>query len=427
MKTQHVLSIVLIAILATVAGAYIVHRSHEHDNHEAGGHGHHEMEHSHEDEFERGPHGGRLLRDGDFATEVTIFEKGVPPEFRVYFYEHGKLVAPAEVELDIELSRLGDRTASFTFRPEREFLRSAEVVEEPHSFDVAVSAETGGIGHHWTYASHEGRVELDSAAVRAAKIEIDVAGPATIRTTLALNGRIRPNEDRMAHMIPRFPGVVKEARKRLGDRVEKGEVLAIVQSNESLESYKVLSEIAGTVIKKHVTPGEFVDRGEEVYVIADLSTVWVDLDVYRQDFPRLEAGQRVAIDAGEGVAPASGEISYISPFGAANTQTMLARVELPNPTGEWRPGLFVTAEVVVDEAEVPVAIRRSGVQKIRDWDVVFGFYYGEVFEILPLELGRGDNEWIEVISGIEAGRAYAAANSYVVKAELGKAGATHDH
>ena len=105
---------------------------------------------------------------------------------------------------------------------------------------------------------------------------------------------------------------------------------------------------------------------------------------------------------------------------------MLARAELANPTGEWRPGLFVTAEVVVDEATVPVAVRNSGLQRFRDWDVVFG-RYGDVFEILPLELGRRDDEWSEVLSGIEAGQPYAAGNSFIVKAELGKAGASHDH
>jgi len=426
MKTKQIVLITFIAVLAAVVGAVVLRAPHDHGE-EADGHGHEEMVHSHEDVFESGPHGGRLLRSGDFGAEVTIFEKGVPPQFRVYFYDHGVLIPPSDVDLTIVLDRLGDRQNEFTFRPEREFLRSQEVVEEPHSFDVSVTARRAGQSHNWEYSSHEGRIELGPEAVRAAKIDVEVAGPGTIRTTLALNGKITPNEDRMAHIIPRFPGIVKEVRKRLGDRVEKGEVLAVVQSNESLESYAVHSQIAGTVIKKHVTPGEFVAKGEDVYVIADLSTVWVDLDVYRQDFGLLEVDQPVTIDVGEGVAPAIGAISYISPFGAANTQTMLARVELPNPTGEWRPGLFVTAEVIVDEAEVPVAVRRSGIQRFRDWDVVFGYYDGEVFEVRPLDLGRRDDEWIEVLSGIEAGRPYAAGNSYIVKAELGKAGATHDH
>jgi cobalt-zinc-cadmium efflux system membrane fusion protein len=390
------------------------------DAHGDGGPGH-----THEHVFERGPHGGRMLRHGTFAAEVTIFERGVPPELRVYFYDDGALVAPSDVALEIVLRRLGDRTDTFEFTPEREFLRSTRTVAEPHSFDVTVAARHGGEVHRWEYPSHEGRVELGPDAVRTAKIGVETVGPATIRSVLALTGQIVPNEDRMAHIVPRFPGVVKAVRKRLGDPVEKGEVLAIVQSNESLQSYEVRSQIAGTVIKKHVTPGEFVARDEDVYVVADLATVWVDLNVYRQDFGRLRLGQAVVVDAGEGIAEAQGTISYISPFGAPNTQTMLARVELPNPRGAWRPGLFVTAAVTVDEASVPLAVRRTALQRYRDWDVVF-VQEGDLFEVRPLALGRGDDDWVEVLAGIEPGRRYAAGNSFVVKAELGKAGASHD-
>ena len=93
--------------------------------------------------FERGPHNGRLLRDGDFALEITIFESGVPPEFRVYPYRDGQPVAPETVDLTIELGRLGDRIDTFSFRPESDYLRGDGVVLEPHSFAVRVQARAG--------------------------------------------------------------------------------------------------------------------------------------------------------------------------------------------------------------------------------------------------------------------------------------------
>ena len=101
-------------------------------------------------------------------------------------------------------------------------------------------------------------------------------------------------------------------------------------------------------------------------------------------------------------------------------------VVIPNPKGEWRPGLFVTGEIVVDEAEVPVAVKTSALQTYRDWDVVF-MNDGPIFEIAILEIGRRDDEWVEVLSGLPAGQAYAAENSFVVKADIGKSGASHDH
>ena len=108
-------------------------------------------------EFERGPHNGRLLKDGDFALEVTIFERGVPPEFRVYAYQDGAVLAPEEVRLTIELRRFGGRVDTIGFAPREDYLLGDRTVEEPHSFDVVVVAVHEGTTHRWEYASPEGR------------------------------------------------------------------------------------------------------------------------------------------------------------------------------------------------------------------------------------------------------------------------------
>lgn len=374
----------------------------------------------------KGPHGGRLLSEGDFAAEVTIFERGVPPEFRAFFYDKNKPIDPAEVKLTIELHRFGGRVDKIGFSTREDYLRGDREIVEPHSFDVKVIAERRGKTYRWEYDSYEGRTTLTPEAVKNSGIIIETAGPAKIKTSIKVHGRVLPNEDRMAHVIPRYPGIVKQVRKRLGDAVAKDEVVAIVESNESLQSYDVKSSIAGTVLKKTITQGEFVKEGEAIYTVADLGTVWVDLNVHRKDFDKLKIRQSVTIFAGEGMTNASGTVSYISPFGAEDTQTMLARVELPNPKGGWRPGLFVTGEIMVDEATVPLAVKASAVQTFRDREVVF-MQDGNVFEIAILDVGRRDAEWAEVVSGLSLGQKYAADNSFVIKADIGKSGATHDH
>ena len=377
-------------------------------------------------EAAKGPHGGRLLSDGDFATEVTIFERGVPPEFRVFLYEKGKPIDPSAVKVTIELHRFGGRVDKIGFAKRDDYLLGDKEIVEPHSFDVKVIAERGGGTSRWEYDSYEGRTTMTLDAVQSSGIVTETAGPANIKTTLKVNGRVQPNEDHMTHVIPRYPGVVKKITKRLGDTVAKDEVVAVVESNESLQSYEVKSSIAGTVIGKDVRQGEFVKEGEVIYSVADLGTVWVDLNVHRKDFDRLKVGEAVTIFAGEGMTNVTGTVSYISPFGAEDTQTMLARVELPNPKGHWRPGLFVTGEIVVEEAEVPVAVKASALQAFRDWDVVF-MQDGGMFEIAILELGRRDGKWAEVVSGLNAGQKYAAENSFIIKADILKSGASHDH
>jgi cobalt-zinc-cadmium efflux system membrane fusion protein len=377
-------------------------------------------------ELRKGPHGGRLLSDGDFAVEITIFERGVPPHFRVYCSDAGEPVDPREVSLTVELRRLGGRVDESRFTVEQDYLLGDIVVEEPHSFDVVVAAERAGQTHRWTYPSYEGRVAFTPEAIRSAGLVIETAGPATIKTVLTLYGRVAPNDDRRAHVIPRYPGIVKKVSKRLGDSVRAGEVLAVVQSNESLQAYDVHSPITGTIVEKDVAAGEFAAEGGVIYVVADLSSVWIDLYVYREQFPRLALGQSVTVRANDGRESATESLSYLSPFGDAETQTVLARVELPNPTGRWRPGWFVTGEVVVEEVTVPLAVKTGALQTFRDWDVVF-MNEGDLFEVRPLELGRRDGDWVEVLAGLAVGQRYAAENSFIIKADVGKSGASHDH
>jgi cobalt-zinc-cadmium efflux system membrane fusion protein len=163
-----------------------------------------------------------------------------------------------------------------------------------------------------------------------------------------------------------------------------------------------------------------------IFTVADMSRVWIDFYVPPQDASRVALGQVVTIDQKDRGATAKAVIGYLSPIQSEAAQTTLARVELPNPDGEWRPGAFVSGEITVEEITVPLAVRTSALQTFRDWDVVF-MNEGNVFEVRPLELGRRDAEWIEVLSGFAAGQRYAADNSFILKADVGKSGASHDH
>jgi cobalt-zinc-cadmium efflux system membrane fusion protein len=297
------------------------------------------------------------------------------------------------------------------------------------------AAAAGGHGHGAEKEEHghggdehgaKGRVELTAAQLKNSEIVIEEAGPAKIRTKLRLFGKINPNEERVAHVMPRYPGVVKRVGKRLGETVKKDDVLAVMQSNESLQEYEIKSDIAGTVVQKDIVLGESVGADKTIYVIVDLSTVWVDLNVYRQDFAKLRVGAKVLLEAAGVPEKIEGVISYISPFGAESTQTMLARAEVPNKDGMLRPGLFVSADVVLDEQEVDVAVKENGVQTLEENEVVF-VQEGDSFEARSMKFGRRDGEWVEVLSGLLPGEKYAAKNSFILKAQIGKGEASHSH
>jgi membrane fusion protein, heavy metal efflux system len=264
-----------------------------------------------------------------------------------------------------------------------------------------------------------GRVELDQTRAANANLQVEVAGPAKIQTTLPLYGKIGMNEDAVANVSPRFPGLVRAVSVRLGDQVQKGQVLAVVESNDSLRNYQVTSEINGTIIKKDVTVGEVVRDDKPIFTVADLSTVWIDFSVFPQDFERIRLGQTVHITYAANVAPVVGKISYIAPIGSENTQSLLARAVAQNSEGLLRPGLFVMGDLQTEEVEAPVAVFPAAIQTLNEKIVIFAVE-GKVFAAREVKLGARDDNHVQVLAGLNAGDRYVSANSFLLKAELGK-------
>ncbi len=457
-------------------------------------------------DYPRGPHGARLLSDGPLQLEMTIYETGVPPHFRIYPFDADlKPVAPSGVALQVELHRLGGRVDRIRFRPEADYLRGEGVVEEPHSFDVKVSAERSGRRHQWAYSQIEGKVRLGADEIKSAGIVINTVGSRLMVTSLELPGEVKTDETRLAHVVPRLGGVVTGVFKKEGDRVRRGEVMAVLNTREladaksaylaaaqrveftrgtmqreeglwkkkisaevdylearrsfdeavlaarlaaqtlvvlgipsgalrglasapaeSMSRHEIRAPLDGEVIARNVTIGEAVTAEEDIFTVADLSSVWVDVTVDTKNIASVRAGQEATIISTDLGSEISGRISYVGPLVGQETRAATARIVLPNPGGRWRPGLFVTVRLIREATLVQQAVAADAIQKFRDWQVVF-VRYGDWFEARPLELGRSDGEWVEVVKGLAPGEQYAAVNSFAVKAEIGKLGATHDH
>jgi len=304
-----------------------------------------------------------------------------------------------------------------------------EKVADPHEHGGHEEEAGGHEGHGDERGGHEGhgkRVEFDAEAIRNSGIVLDTVRAGTIRKALPLNGLVQANQDKVARMMPRFAGVVKKVLHHLGNKVSKGQVLAVIESNESLAPYNVISQMSGTVIQKNVNPGEVVAEEDLLYTVADLSTVWIDLNVHRQDFNRLKVGQEVLVKMDKESPAVKSRISYLSPIGAENTQTMLARIVVPNPTGLWRPGLYVDGQVTLETEEVPMAISENAIQILDGKEVVFVQEEND-FEARTVEFGVRDGEWAEVLSGVGPGDVYCSGNSFIIKAEIGKGEAKHEH
>ena len=376
-------------------------------------------------DFERGPHNGRLLRDGDFAIEMMVFEDGMPPEYRLYAYRDDKPVPPGEVQASVTIRRLDGETTTFRFRPEEDYLRSDATLAEPHSFDVAATAIHAGRRHQWTFPSYEGRTRIANAAARAAGIETAVAGPAEISETIDIVGRVELDPAASAEVGAKFPGPVMALYRSVGDRVTRGALLARVESSNSLQTYSIFSPIAGVVAQRNTNVGD-VAGSEPLFVIADPSHTVATFPVFPRDLDRVRPGQSVQVRPLEGERAQATTIRDFLPLADIQTQSVTARAALPNPGGLWRPGMAVRGTVTIARRSVPLAVRTEAIQQFRDFRVVFA-KIGETYEVRMLELGHEGPEWTEVTGGLKPGTVYAARNSYVIKADVEKSGASHDH
>jgi cobalt-zinc-cadmium efflux system membrane fusion protein len=224
--------------------------------------------------FERGPHNGRLLRDGDFSLEITIFETGVPPEFRIYPYKQDQPLPPGDIDVKVQLRRLGDRVDEFEFQVQGDLLRGSGVVFEPHSFAVTVNATHAGRKVKWSYDSFEGRTKIEPEVAEAMGVDVAQATGQTIYETIELLGTVLPDPNAVSEIHGRFPGLVQSLQKEVGDRVRQGETLASVLSNESLQSYAVTAARDGTVIARNASVGSALS-GDALYLVADRhSSLW---------------------------------------------------------------------------------------------------------------------------------------------------------
>ncbi len=347
-------------------------------------------------------------------------------------------------------------------------------------------------------AHDDERVAMTDEQIHAAGIEMKSSSAEVIRATLQLPGEIRFNEDRTAHIVPRAAGVVDSVSANLGQKVTRGQVLAVVSSSavsevrSELQGAQRRHELAQTtydrertlweqkispeqdvlqarqalreaeiavanasqklktlgasasanalgavelrapfdamVVEKHIAIGEAVREDTNVFTLSDLSTVWAEMSVGAGDLPRVLVGERVRVKASTADVVAEGKIAFVGSLIGAQTRTAPARVELSNPKGAWRPGLFVTVEVLTNDNETasPVTVDSAALQTVEDKTSVFVRVDGG-FQTRPVRVGRSDGQRVEILDGMKAGEWYAANGSFIVKSEQGKGSATHAH
>lgn len=265
-------------------------------------------------------------------------------------------------------------------------------------------------------------VHISTLLAQELGIETELAGAGVINRNLLLYGRTMPDPQGISHLSARYPGMIVSMVPSLGDSVEVGEVIAVIEANISLQTYEIKAPLSGIVVEKHANPGELAS-GQPLLTIANYDNIWVDLAVFPGDSHQVRTGMSVTIRMDDRVAESA--IRYINPS-QGESPTVIARVPLQNVDSIWTPGLLVEGLVHVESENVAIAVKNNALQLFEDNQVVF-VLEDETYEPRIVTVGSSDPFLTEILSGLKPGERYVVANSYLIKADLEKEGVEHGH
>ena len=189
------------------------------------------------------------------------------------------------------------------------------------------------------------------------------------------------------------------------------------EPNELLTHYEITAPFEGTIIEKHIVLGEKIETDSTIYVIADLSSVWIDLSVYPRDLKHIKKGQDVVISSDSQIPDTNGIISYISPVVSAESRNAFARVVFSNESELYRPGLFVNARVKVSSTNAKVVVHRESIQNLEGQKCVF-VKNEHGFEPVFVETGQEDAAHVEITSGLDVGQEYVKEGAFLLKSMI---------
>ena len=300
----------------------------------------------------------------------------------------------------------------------------AKPAGEPGHEDES-QAEAGGHEEE----GHEEAMDRTTIAAKVAQdagIRVAPAAAGVIADEHEVQGLLTPVEGRVAKVMARFPGPIRTLRANVGDRVRAGQPLATIESNLSLTTYTVPAPISGVVLARNASIGTVAGEGAALYEIADLSELWVDLHIFGADAQHITAGVPVLVTRMSDGVTAETTLERVLPGTATASQSTVARATIRNLAGLWRPGSAVKARVTVDHQPVNLVVPLGALQTAGEDDVVY-VRRGDTYVTRPVRGGRRDAQRVEIVSGLKAGEQVVVEQSFLVKADIEKSTAEHEH
>jgi cobalt-zinc-cadmium efflux system membrane fusion protein len=294
--------------------------------------------------------------------------------------------------------------------------------QHDNSHEAGHTHDKGAEQGHEEATAH---TEISAQAAQEAGLATAVAGEQSLSTVVDVLGWVSFAPGAEASVKARFPGKILSLAKNVGDTVSAGAVLARIEANQSLQTYAVTAPIGGVIFERAASPGDVAGEAP-LYRIGDPDRLVADLHVFDRDMGRVRPGQAVEVLPVNGGQTVRSSIETFLPVKEVASQTVVARVPLKLEHAGWFPGMTVRGHILAGETSVPVAVHATALQRFRGEDVVF-VRNGDAYAPRRVTTGRKTEDWVEIVDGLEAGETYVSRNSFLIKADILKSGASHAH
>lgn len=282
--------------------------------------------------------------------------------------------------------------------------------------DTREAEQTQAHGHEAAEQTHIADDIAEQAGIRTL-----TAGPGLIERHLQVYGRLVVPPTAKASLHARFPGVVSEIAVMPGEQVRKGQLLARIEANSSLQTYALRAPIDASVQAVQAGIGESVGAAAFIELI-NTDRLWVELKIFPAERALVKVGQTLSLTLGG--QRISTQLTSVTPVG--DQPYVLARAPIDNTALQAVPGELIEARLLVQTESAALVVDNRALQDFEDGQVVF-VKVGETYEARPLQLGLRDETHTQVLSGLAVGDRYVVDNSYLIKADILKSGAVHDH
>lgn len=291
--------------------------------------------------------------------------------------------------------------------------------------NTIASADSDGHDQHGSeeHEEHEneGVTRIHDDIAQQVNIETATVSSQILKQRISSYGQLTTSPEQLSHVRARFPGLINSVSVNIGDQVKKGAPMASIESNDSLRDYTINSPINGTVIQRHANTGEFTSD-QILFSIANFETLWAELRVYPTQRSLVNEGQYIEIKINDVLV--TGEIKHLIPV--VDQPYQLARVKLDNSQLHLSPGDFVEGHIVVAELKSDLAVTNDAIQTMKGKEGVF-IKTNDAYQFTPIKKGRRDDHFTEVLSGLNPNQEYVVKNSYLIKADIEKSEAEHEH